>query len=93
MSDNRDNLEQIDLLSISASAEETARGYLLSLGDKSVGLHDLILEEFEPSLYKIVMEHCKYNQSRAANVLGVSRGTLRTKLKRYFDDRYIGTRG
>ena len=39
------------------------------------------------------MENCRYNQSRAAIVLGVSRGTLRTKLKRYFDDQYVGTRG
>jgi Fis family transcriptional regulator, factor for inversion stimulation protein len=38
------------------------------------------------------MEHCKYNQSRAAIMLGISRGTLRTKLRRYFDDKYVGSR-
>ena len=38
------------------------------------------------------MEMTRYNQSKAARVFGVSRGTLRTKLKRYFDDEFIGTR-
>ena len=44
-------------------------------------------------IYKAVMEYCKYNQSRAAIVLGISRGTLRIKLKLYFDEQYVGTRG
>lgn len=46
----------------------------------------------ETPLFRAVMEHCKYNQSRAAVMLGISRGTLRTKLKRYFDDKYVGSR-
>lgn len=43
-------------------------------------------------LYKAVMEHCRYNQSRAAIILGISRGTLRKMLAYYFDDPYVGTR-
>jgi len=31
----------------------------------------------------------KYNQSRAARLLGISRGSLRTKLKTYFGDKYL----
>jgi len=52
----------------------------------------LIIEEVEAPLFRTVMEMTRYNQSRAARVLGVSRGTLRTKLKRYFDEEFIGTR-
>jgi len=52
----------------------------------------LVLEEIEGPLFRTVMEMTRYNQSKAARVLGVSRGTLRTKLKRYFDDEFIGTR-
>jgi Fis family transcriptional regulator len=70
------------------------KGYLTSAGNKDVNLnlYQLIVEEVEAPLFRTVMELTRYNQSKAARVLGVSRGTLRTKLKRYFDDEFIGTR-
>ena len=93
MLENIDKLSQVDGVSLHAVVEQTVKRHLLSSGDKKiVDLHELILEEIEMPLYKAVMEHCRYNQSRAAIVLGVSRGTLRTKLKRYFEDQYVGTR-
>lgn len=57
-----------------------------------LNLYDLVLEEIEGPLFRTVMEMTRYNQSKAARVLGVSRGTLRTKLKYYFDDEFIGSR-
>ncbi len=60
--------------------------------DANLNLYQLIIEEVEAPLFRTVMELTRYNQSKAARVLGVSRGTLRTKLKRYFDDEFIGTR-
>jgi len=71
------------------------KGYLTSVGSKdaNLNLYQLIVEEVEAPLFRTVMEMTRYNQSKAARVLGVSRGTLRTKLKRYFDDEFIGTRG
>ncbi len=60
--------------------------------DASLNLYQLIIEEVEAPLFRTVMEMTRYNQSRAARVLGVSRGTLRTKLKRSFDEEFIGTR-
>lgn len=94
MLENTDNTEQIDALSLRTAVEQTVKRHLLSSGDtKIVDLHALVLEEIEIPLYKAVMEYCRYNQSRAAIVLGISRGTLRAKLKRYFDDQYVGTRG
>ncbi len=69
--------------------------YLNTVGNKdlNLNLYQLIVEEIEAPLFRTVMELTRYNQSKAARVLGVSRGTLRTKLKRYFDDEFIGTRG
>ena len=94
MSENIDKTEQIGGLSLCAAVEQAVKRHLIASGDKKiVDLHALVLEEIEMPLYKAVMENCRYNQSRAAIVLGVSRGTLRTKLKRYFDDQYVGTRG
>lgn len=63
-----------------------------STKDANLNLYQLIIEEIEAPLFRTVMELTRYNQSRAARVLGVSRGTLRTKLKRYFDEEFIGTR-
>ena len=60
--------------------------------EKDPNLYQIILEEVEAPLFRTVMELTRYNQSKAARVLGVSRGTLRTKLKHYFDDEFIGTR-
>ena len=70
------------------------KGYLNAVGNKEINLnlYQLIVEEVEAPLFRTVMELTRYNQSKAARVLGVSRGTLRAKLKRYFDDEFIGTR-
>lgn len=70
------------------------KGYLsnVSMKESNLNLYQLIIEEVEAPLFRTVMELTRYNQSKAARVLGVSRGTLRTKLKRYFDDEFIGTR-
>lgn len=70
------------------------KGYLNVVGNKEINLnlYQLIMEEIEAPLFRTVMELMRYNQSKAARVLGVSRGTLRTKLKHYFDDEFIGTR-
>tara|TARA_B100000749_G_C18124494_1_gene341240 strand:+ start:277 stop:543 length:267 start_codon:yes stop_codon:yes gene_type:complete len=61
-------------------------------GQNIVDLYDMVIEQVEQPLFQATIEHCKYNQSKAAEVLGISRGTLRTKLKKHFDDKYCGSR-
>lgn len=79
--------------SLAESVSLVIENYLHELkGEKPVDLHKLVMDEIEAPLFKSVIEHCRYNQSRAATMLGISRGTLRTKLKKYFDDKYTGTR-
>ena len=74
-------------------AEDSYQKYFSELkGTDPVDLYQFVLEEIETPLFRAVMEHCKYNQSRAAIMLGISRGTLRTKLRSYFDDKYVGSR-
>ena len=80
---------------LSSQVIHAVKGYLASVSgskDANLNLYQLIVEEVEAPLFRTVMELTRYNQSKAARVLGVSRGTLRTKLKRYFDDEFIGTR-
>lgn len=80
---------------LSTQVVSTVKAYLNASKNKTgnLNLYELIIEEIEAPLFRTVMEMTRYNQSKAARVLGVSRGTLRTKLKRYFDDEFIGTRG
>lgn len=67
--------------------------YLTDMKGKNiVDLYDMVIEQVEQPLFQATIEHCKYNQSKAAEVLGISRGTLRTKLKKHFDDKYCSSR-
>ena len=80
-------------VSLGASVIHTVQKHFGELkGAEPISLYQLVMEEVEAPLFRAVMEFCKYNQSRAAALLGISRGTLRTKLRHYFDDKYVGSR-
>lgn len=90
---NITNETKDEFTSLAVSVTQSVQKYFSELkGADPVDLYTFVLEEIETPLFRAVMEHCKYNQSRAATMLGVSRGTLRTKLRRYFDDKYVGSR-
>jgi Fis family transcriptional regulator len=79
--------------SLSTTIKTLVKDYLNSVGEGGVtNLHEMFLEQVEPPLLKAVIEYCRYNQSKAANLLGISRGICRTKLMKYFDDQYCGHR-
>lgn len=64
--------------------EEAINNYFSSLnGHKPAELYDLVLSEVEEPLLRAVMTYTGGNQSRAAEVLGINRGTLRKKLRIY----------
>ncbi len=64
--------------------EEALNQYFKSLnGDRPGDLYDLVLGEVEEPLFKAVMDYTQGNQSQAAGILGINRGTLRKKLKTY----------
>ena len=64
--------------------EEALSAYFASLnGDRPGDLYHLVLGEVEEPLFKAVMEYTRGNQSQAAGILGLNRGTLRKKLKSY----------
>jgi Fis family transcriptional regulator len=57
------------------------RFYLTSMGDHEItGLYRLVMNEVERPMIESVLEHTQGNQSAAASILGISRGTLRKKL-------------
>ncbi len=46
-------------------------------------LFDLVMDEVERPLLETVLHHTRGNQSKAAEILGLNRGTLRKKLRKY----------
>jgi Fis family transcriptional regulator len=63
-------------------AEEALQSYFETLnGHKPARLYELVLREVEEPLFKVVLDHVQGNQSRAATILGINRGTLRKKLR------------
>ena len=64
--------------------EEALDNYFASLnGSKPSELYSLVIQEVEAPLFKAVMNYTKGNQSKAAEMLGINRGTLRKKLRIY----------
>lgn len=52
-------------------------------GAHTAHLYELVMEEVELPLLQIVMKFTEGNQTKAAELLGMSRGTLRKKLEHY----------
>jgi len=70
--------------SLQQSVTEAMQRYFSDLdGQATHDLYDIVMAEVEPPLLKAVMAYTRQNQSRAAETLGLNRGTLRKKLKQY----------
>ena len=64
--------------------EDALDQYFTTLnGDRPGDLYDLVMSEVERPLFKAVMDYTQGNQSQAAGILGINRGTLRKKLRTY----------
>lgn len=92
-----ENFDTVELTTVMPSVEDTKSSsslqehvqnvvakYFDTLTDDSPrNLYDIALAELELPLLTEVMKRTKGNQSKAAILLGLSRGTLRKKLKIY----------
>ena len=52
-------------------------------GEVPSDLYDLVISQVEHALLISALEQTANNQSKAAEMLGISRGTLRTRMKRF----------
>jgi len=67
-----------------AKVERSLDRYFENIEDETVtNLHHMVISEVETPLIEAVMRYCDNNQSKASIMLGLNRGTLRTKLKLY----------
>lgn len=63
--------------------EQALRNYFQTCGKPAPELWELVFTEVAEPLLKLSLEYCRGNQSKAAIMLGISRGTLRKNLKKY----------
>ncbi|MEH6826046.1 MAG: DNA-binding transcriptional regulator Fis [Motiliproteus sp.] len=76
--------EQIQPKRLRQSVAEAVDHYFKQLdGQPASNVYDLVLSEIEAPLLEAVMLYTRDNQTRASEVLGLNRGTLRKKLKQY----------
>jgi len=55
-------------------------------GQQPSNLYKMVLDEIEVPLLESVMRYTRHNQSKAAEILGINRNTLRKKLKHHSID-------
>jgi len=64
--------------------KQAVETYLADMnGHDTGGLYDLVIKEVEKPLLETVLHHAGHNQTKAANMLGLSRSTLRKKMEHY----------
>jgi len=64
--------------------ESNVTTYLMKMKNQPIAdVYEMVLAEIEEPLLLSMMKHTRGNQSRAAILFGLSRGTLRKKLKTY----------
>ena len=69
---------------ICRSVEKSLDEYFRKLdGESPHGIYDMVITHVERTLITTVMERTNGNQTQAADMLGMNRNTLRTKLAKY----------
>ena len=64
--------------------QKTLQSFFSELdGQAPADLYNMVMEEVEAPLFREVMKQARDNQTRAAEMLGINRGTLRKKLRQY----------
>jgi Fis family transcriptional regulator, factor for inversion stimulation protein len=72
----RDNNE------LSSTVRKVMRQYFKDLdGEKCTGIYEMVVNAVERPMLEVVMTQAQGNQTRAAQLLGLNRNTLRKKLQ------------
>ncbi len=76
--------ENLGTITLRQAVRDTLRNYFTNIGsEQPVDFYSILLEEIERPMLEVLINHTHYNQVRMAQILGISRGTLRKKLKQY----------
>lgn len=70
--------------SLRACVETAMENYFRHLDGQNVSdVYNMVLAEIEAPMLEVVMKNTRQNQTKASEILGLNRGTLRKKLKQY----------
>ena len=70
--------------SLRENVESAMANYFKHLDGQPVSdVYQMVMSEIEAPLLEQVMKYVRNNQTKAAHLLGLNRGTLRKKLKQY----------
>jgi Fis family transcriptional regulator len=73
-----------DIKPLCHSVSDCLADYFEALnGNAPRNLYDTVLGQVEPPLLQATLRYCEGNQTRAAELLGLNRATLRKKLSLY----------
>lgn len=69
---------------IARCVRKSVEGYLKDLdGAKPHPIYGMVIRSVEEPLFELVMKYAEGNQTRAAELLGINRNTLRNKIRQY----------
>jgi Fis family transcriptional regulator len=69
---------------LSLTVRKVMRQYFKDLdGEKASGIYDMVVLAVEKPMLEVVMFQAQGNQTRAAELLGMNRNTLRKKLQQH----------
>ncbi|RMF16416.1 MAG: DNA-binding transcriptional regulator Fis [Gammaproteobacteria bacterium] len=78
------NQEATRTMTLRDSVDQAMANYFAQLDGAPVSdVYQLVLSEVEAPLLEQVMKYTRNNQTKASELLGLNRGTLRKKLKQY----------
>jgi Fis family transcriptional regulator len=78
------DVAQDEHATLAESVRECVEQYISTMGDEEISnLYELVLSEVEAPLIQSVLDSTHNNQSKTALMLGLNRGTLRKKLRKY----------
>ena len=69
---------------LSSTVRKVMKQYFKDLdGEKTIDVYAMVLACVEKPMLEVVMNHAQGNQTKAAEVLGINRNTLRKKLQEH----------
>ena len=69
---------------LSSTVRKVMKQYFKDLdGERCTGIYEMVVAAVEKPMLEVVMFQAQGNQTRAAQLLGVNRNTLRKKLKQH----------
>lgn len=71
-------------MSLNQMVTQTLEDYFITLeGEQPNEVYKMVMGQVEKPLVEFILQQTDYNQSKAADILGMNRNTLRKKIQQY----------